>query len=377
MPTPVSTSTNEHEALTLRRHLDTFLTISRAIGSILDEDQLIARIMSEVTLAFHADRSTLYIHDAERSELRARVAQGLHSPHQFTIKDDQGLAGHVFHGSHHLLIPDVLEHPMFGRRVAESTGYLPRSMMVVPVYHRPDRAEGVLQVMHHEVNHFNDADLALLSAVAVEVGIKLDNARLYAAQRRQFHSFVAAFSAALDARDATTATHSINVANYAMAIGYVLGLDEPDLDWLRIAGLLHDVGKIGTPEAVLTKPGKLTDEEYETMKQHAAQGREILENIAFTDEYTNLAYLACAHHERLDGSGYPDKLKAKDMPLKARILAVADVWHALTQDRQYRPAMPLEKAWSIMIEQTPHQLDADCVNALGIFMGIIKKNSQN
>lgn len=356
---------------TSQRHLETLLHISRAIGSTLNTHDLMRQIMQQVTGAFVADRSTLFLHDPQRRQLWSRVAQGLDETSRvLRIPDNQGLAGNVFQSQESMLVPDTFQNKHFARRVAEQTGYVPRSMLIVPLAHRPGRCDGVLQVMDHQVNRFSSSDLQLLEAIAVQVGVSLDNARLYEAQKRQFDSFVRAFSAALDARDPCTQLHSINVANFAVGIGSVLALPRKQLEWLRVAGLLHDVGKIGTPESILTKPGKLTDDEFEEMKRHAAHSRKILCEIEFIDDFQDMATLAAAHHERIDGTGYPDGLQAEQLPLNARILAVADVMDALTQDRHYRPSMSLQKALAIIDRMTPHQLDQRCVDALKQFIGV-------
>ena len=353
------------------RHLDTLLKVSRAIGTIRNTDELMRQIMTQTTAAFAADRSTLFVHDAERGQLWSRVAQGLeHWSTELRICDDAGIAGHVFQTRLPLLIPDTFEHPLFARDLAEQTGYVPRSMIVVPVSHRPDRCDGILEVMDHRPAAFHEDDRALLEAIAVQVSITLDNARLYQAQERQFHSFVAAFSAALDARDPITQAHSINVANYAMGIAAHLGLDRTRQQWFRVAGLLHDVGKIGTPEAVLTKPGKLDPHEFEQMKQHATHTHRILSRIEFTDAYRHMAAFAAAHHEKLDGSGYPDGLAGDGLPLEARVLCVADIFDALTQTRHYRAGMSVPDALAIIDRMTPHQLDAACVAALKKYLGV-------
>lgn len=353
-----------------QRHLDTLLQVSRAIGTVLNRDELIKQIIEQITPAMCADRSTLFLHDPKRKQLFSRLAQGLEDwPRELRIPDDAGIAGHVFQTHESVLINDTFEHPLFARAVAERTGYVPRSMIVVPVTHHRDICDGVLQVMDQTVNAFTQADLALLDAIAVQVGISLDNARLYSAQKRQFESFIKSFSTALDARDPVTQIHSINVANFAMGIAYYLGLPRHEIDWLRVAGLLHDVGKIGTPESILTKPGKLEPTEFDEMKKHAAHSRQILSQIEFTKDYNEMAAIAAAHHEKLDGSGYPDGLQGSELPIKARILCVADIFDALTQDRHYRKGMPIAKAFSILDEMTPAQLDANCIAALKQFMG--------
>ena len=353
------------------RHLEILLEVTRAIGTVLDPDALVRRIMRHVTLAFGADRSTLFLRDVAKKQLWSKVAQGLDGEvREIRIPDDRGLCGHVAQKLEPLLVRDTFLDARFARDVAERTGYVPRSMMVVPVSHRPGRCDGVLQVMDRRVGAFGPLDLDLLQSISVQVGVSLDNARLYAAQRRQFESFVRALSTALDARDPTTQVHSINVANYAAGIAHYLGLDESEITWLRYAGLLHDVGKIGTPEAILTKPGRLEPAEFEEMKKHAAHTRRILSQIEFMDDLAGMEAIAAAHHEKLDGTGYPQGLRGDEIPLRARVLAVADVFDALTSDRHYRKGMPVGKAMEVIDSMTPHQLDGRCVAALKVFMGV-------
>ncbi|MHC5004208.1 MAG: GAF domain-containing protein, partial [Planctomycetota bacterium] len=177
----------------VERHLEAVLQISRAIGSIMDVSELVPLIMRQVTSTFQADRSSLFLPDPARRQLRSCVAQGLEGwSQELVIDDDYGLCGKVYQTMEPELISDVLAHASFGREIADAVGYLPRAMMVVPVMHRPNRCDGVLQVMDDRVGHFQEADLELLEAIAVIVSISLENARLYEAQKRQFESFVRA-----------------------------------------------------------------------------------------------------------------------------------------------------------------------------------------
>ncbi len=354
-----------------QRHLEAMVQVSRALGTIMDMNQLIPAILKQVTYTFCAERSSLFLYDAEHDQLCARVAEGLDEQRTLELRlpANQGVVGQVFQSHENRLIHDTKKDPNFAKRIAQSTGYVPRSMMVCPVFHGLHNVTGVIQVLHSAPNHFHETDLSLLEAIAVQVAISLENAQLYEKQKRQFSSFVRAFSTALDARDPSTQEHSLNVANIAQGIGYYLGLSFEILDRLRVAGLLHDVGKIGTPEAILKKPGKLDPDEFAIMKEHAAYSMQILSQIEFTDEYDDLARIASLHHEKLDGSGYPYGLKADELTIESRILAVADIYHAMTQDRIYRQGMPTEKALGIIDDMTPKQLDEACVVALKQFLG--------
>jgi len=137
------------------------------------------------------------------------------------------------------------------------------------------------------------------------------------------------------------------VTNYSLAIAQKMGFSESRLELIRIAGTLHDVGKIGISDAVLNKPGKLTDEEMGVIKAHPILGLIILESIESLKPAAKIVY---HHHERFDGKGYPEGISGDDIPIESRILQIADIYHALTSDRIYRPAMPVEKAVDIIKE---------------------------
>ncbi len=170
-----------------------------------------------------------------------------------------------------------------------------------------------------------------------------------------------AFADVIDAKSPYTARHSRGVATYAGLIGNELGLSQPDLRDLYRAGMLHDIGKLGIPNTILDKPGKLDDEEFARIRLHPAFTESILAGVP---AFAGFATIAAAHHERLDGRGYHRGIPAGDLPVGARILAVADVFEAMTADRPYRGPMAPEEALAIARRDAGAALDPRCVEAL-------------
>lgn len=170
---------------------------------------------------------------------------------------------------------------------------------------------------------------------------------------------VTSLAGAIDAKDPYTKGHSTSVSRYAEALARAVNLPEHEVERIKIGAMLHDVGKIGIPESVLKKPGKLTDEEWEIMKQHPLIGAEKV--LAPNEALRDLIPIVKYHHERLDGKGYPEHLKGNQIPLAARIVSIADAYHALVSDRPYRKGMPIEKACAILKEGAGIQWDSDLV----------------
>jgi diguanylate cyclase (GGDEF)-like protein/putative nucleotidyltransferase with HDIG domain len=172
---------------------------------------------------------------------------------------------------------------------------------------------------------------------------------------------IEALALAIDAKDETTQEHLQRVQVYAVEIGKELGLSQSELDALRAAALLHDIGKLAVPEHIISKPGRLTPEEFERMKIHPVVGAQILERVRFPYP---VAPIVRSHHERWDGTGYPDRLKGEEIPIGARILSVVDTLDALATDRQYRKALPLDEAVGIILQEAGKAFDPRVVEVL-------------
>jgi putative nucleotidyltransferase with HDIG domain len=170
-----------------------------------------------------------------------------------------------------------------------------------------------------------------------------------------------AFADVVDAKSPFTFRHSVGVANAADSIARGLGLPAERVSLVRRTALLHDIGKLAVSNSILDKPGKLTAAEFETVQEHPGLSRRILERVG---AFREVAILAGEHHERLDGSGYPFKLSAADMTMESRIIGVADVYGALSENRPYRGGLGLDEIVSIMKQELPHRLDPDCFDAL-------------
>lgn len=178
------------------------------------------------------------------------------------------------------------------------------------------------------------------------------------AVRAAYDQTLVALVSALDCRERETATHSQRVAVYSVLVGLRTGLDEPELETLYRGALLHDIGKIGTPDAVLLKPGSFSEEEWAIMRQHAEIGGAILGNIAFLEAASTVPL---SHHEAWDGSGYPRGLKRTEIPLHARIFAVVDSYDAIRSERPYKPAMPHSEALELLQAAAGKRLDPSLV----------------
>jgi len=174
-----------------------------------------------------------------------------------------------------------------------------------------------------------------------------------------------AFADVVDAKSPFTYRHSLGVADAALGIAQTMGLSAERVHFIRRAALLHDIGKLNVSNLILDKPGKLDDSEWRAILMHPAITRRILERVAAFEE---IAIIAGEHHEKLDGSGYPNRLAAKDLSLESRLVAVADIYGALSENRPYRDDLPLEKIISIMSRDVPKKLDGDCFEALLAFI---------
>ncbi len=208
---------------------------------------------------------------------------------------------------------------------------------------------------------FTTGDRDVLRLICAQAAIAIENVRLFKRLKRSYWKTVYALAATVDLRDHPTAGHSDRLAHYAISIGRRLELSEAQLEDLKIAALLHDIGKIGVGDGILLKPGDLTNEEYDWMKTHTLMGARIL---AMADFSPRVVEAVLFHHERFDGTGYPLGLREAQIPIEARILTAADAFESMTSTRSYRSAMPVHEAVAELEDGRATQFDPQIVDAL-------------
>ena len=245
-----------------------------------------------------------------------------------------------------------------------------QSYMVFPLK-TPKKIIGILNLVRAQNTvSYSKLDLELINVLASQASISIENARLYQNIRDNYLKTVRGFALAVEAKDKYTHGHSENVMKYTVVLAKHLGLEGKEIEQIKYAGLLHDVGKIGVDEAILNKPGKLTPKEFDQIKKHPELGSRILENVPF---FESLVPLIKHHHEFYNGKGYPSGLAGEEIPYGARILSVADAFEAMTSNRPYRKAMSREVAFDIMKKEKGSQFDPEIAEAFLEVMKALEK----
>ncbi|OYT70997.1 MAG: hypothetical protein CFK52_09290 [Chloracidobacterium sp. CP2_5A] len=340
--------------------------ITSAILAVTTREVLAERLLTLLFDLLPAERGVILLADPKDNSLRQQAAR-LRSGDAAQVSPSRTIVRRVYEGNVAELCLDARNDARFASQQSVIFQSI-RSVMCAPIS-SGSRVWGVCYLDNLTTKKtFEDEELEFLMAVARQAGLALENIYLLEEQKITFQSFVTTLAASIDARDDLTAGHSARVARYSRSIAKYMNLPEAERRRIYYAGLLHDYGKIGTREAILCKPGKLTPEEYAHMRDHAKNTYDILSKIHFTRDMQDLPLVAAGHHENLDGSGYPFGLKGEEIPLGARIIAVADFFDALTHKRHYREPMPIEEVMELIDESVGTKFDPQAVAALKQFV---------
>ena len=312
--------------------------------------------------------------DKDTDELWSKVALGLDSSQEIRFPADKGLAGYVVKTGETVNIVDAYNDPRFNPEVDTKTGYRTKTILCMPIMNNNREIIGAFQVINKIDGIFTKNDEDLLIAIGGSASIALENAQLfdqqlqlYREQKLLFESFIDTLATSIDARDKITAGHSTRVKLYSILLADALGMNAKDKSLLEKAAILHDIGKIGIRDSVLQKDGKLTDEEYKHIQEHVRITHNILNKIYMSPDFRIITEMACSHHEKWDGTGYYRHLKGEEITLGGRILAVADVFDAITSKRHYRDKMPIANVLDILMKGAGSHFDKNLVD---VFMSI-------
>ncbi len=340
--------------------LQTLLSLNTAISTELDINCLLDRIVDAVMEAFPAHRAIILTPSEDSGELTVRKRRSA-SPDAPEPRFSRTIAEQAYAHRKGILTRDAGTDERFGARISIVQENI-RSAICSPITHQGD-VVGVIYLDTLGVSHaFKDDDLGLLSAIAAPLGAAMHNAVLVSRLKDTAIDTVFRLAAAAEYRDGDTGFHIHRMSDYAHATARALGKSPVFCDQLKLASPMHDIGKIAIPDSILKKAGKLSHEEYEVMKQHPVKGAAILANPQ--SELMKTAHnIALSHHEKFNGAGYPHGLSGDHIPLEARIVAVADVFDALSSPRCYKPAFDQQKAFGILLEGRATHFDPEVLDA--------------
>ncbi len=349
----ITRSRLQNENIRLKALIPLF-EISKLLVTEIDLANLFKIITEVLVQEFSVDRVSLMLIDEASGDLLIRASHGLPTDMAMKArrKTGEGVAGLVLKNKKPLIIT-AGKHPDQDVMAAINREDMLSSSMSAPLIGK-NKAFGVLNVSKFSGAPFSASDLQVVLILSSQVVTAMENAALYEDLRENYFRTVQALVAAVEAKDPYTRWHSTNVAKYAVAVARDLGMSPTQLEEMHIAAILHDVGKIGISELIISKPARLSREEFDIMKEHPAHGIRILEPIGFSSTIINAI---SQHHERYDGKGYPRGLSGEQITLPARVLNVADTIDAMVSERPYRGTISSQEVLLELERESGRQFD--------------------
>ncbi len=336
------------------------LEFGQKSSAITDLDDLLILFVDEAKTVLNADRATVFLVDRKEKVLWSKVAIGTEP---IRIPIDKGIAGSVVSMGRLLNIKEVYEDPRFNPEIDKKTGYRTRSILAAPLRNSKKEVIGVFQVLNRKGSaSFDSQDEEVLTLLAEQASGVVENAQLYLEIKKIAYETIIRLAGAAEYKDHDTKTHLWRVAQYSGILAETMGFPKEWIENIKMAAPMHDIGKIGVPDHIINKPGKLDPSEWDEMKKHSQYGSEILKGSDI-ELMQMSASIALHHHERWDGKGYPNGIVGEKIPIEARIVSLADVFDALTTQRSYKPAFSIEESATIIHSESGKQFDPKVVDA--------------
>lgn len=337
----------------------------RAMASERNLDSLLSLISRETKAILKCDRASLYVLDQENGELWTQLNERDPQDEPTVIKlplSSTSVVGLCARNAETIKIDTAYSDSRFDPEFDRQSGMLTRNVLAVPMLNPGGEVLGVFEAVNKAGGPFAAEDLEWLKGLAVVAGGLIEQTKAYSEMERFMDKTLEMLARTIDKRDPLTAGHSMRVTKYSLLIAEALTIGQPNIDVLRYSAMMHDYGKIGVPESILWKNGRLTPEEYACVQQHAKFTYDLLITLPFTKRLASVPFVASCHHEKLDGSGYYRGLKGDEIPYLTRIITVADVFDALTSVRHYRNRMAITKVTEIMESGRDNHFDAQMVD---------------
>jgi putative nucleotidyltransferase with HDIG domain len=342
MATTESTSTLE---LDTKAKLELFYKVSKKVGSVPRMARLLEQIIEMTQNALDASAASILLFNDNERELYFEAASGPVEKvlRHVKVNTQNSIAGQVAHTGKSLIVNNVSRSRNFRSNIDEITGFATKSLICVPLV-ASQKTIGVLEVLNKlDGSNFDESDIHVVVPVATIAAMAIENTRLHQTILDAYKNTIVTLAGAIDAKDPYTRGHSQRVMELTMLAGSSLLLSAEEMETLEYAAILHDIGKIVVDGQILNKPDTLTPSEWNIIREHPAIGANLLNKIPFLEKASKVVL---HHHERYDGTGYPDGLKGEDIPMGARLIAVADAFDTMTTDRSYRSALNIDYAIS-------------------------------
>lgn len=350
----------QRESLSANELLETIFSYVTKLSSMKEHEKMLVTLADMGRVLSNAERCSVWLLSEDKKRLWTKVAQGIEA---LEVQSDLGIVGDAVKKNQKLVIDDVYKDPRFNAEIDKQTGYKTKSMMVVPIYDDVNEVMGAFQVVNSrsskEIFEIRDMErLLLASSYASEILIA---SKLTQEIEDTQKEVVFTMGAIGESRSKETGNHVKRVAQYSKILALGLGLSDKEAELLKNASPMHDIGKVAIPDAILNKPGRFNDEERAIMDTHAELGYKMIKNSS-RPLLQAASIVAYQHHEKWDGSGYPQGLSGENIHIYGRITALADVFDALGSDRCYKKAWDLEKIYELLRQERAKHFDPQLID---------------